>query len=296
MNEMLLPERRLLSAQAVRVTFRDVQPDRPKRNRPKRDPTKQDQAASMMVRQPRHTTVMTEAVEADALLISPVASLPAADDGALTVVWLPTGGTAQGDLEKTAERWIGQATHGTAPIRASIRTNAIVWAPSRAVVHAHPDQWQDALDAVIRFTLIARHTTTLEKEMQAVWPELDRHAGLSHAVKLRHQWRQPAINRITATVTRMRLSLLHIQTALEQLDPNLSAGSKRLCAELILQAGIYDRLEVLEEPIQFALDHCELANTRLIDHKTASIEIILTALITIALLIQTFIIFQDLPK
>jgi hypothetical protein len=269
MNEMLLPERRLLGAQAWRVTFNGER-------RGARDAI----AGS------------TEAIEVDAALVgSPVAA-----DGALIVIWLPTGGAVQADVEKTADRWIGQGAGDRPAVRANVRTSTVVWTPARAVVHAHPDQWEDARDAVMRFTLMARATGALEQEMQAVWPALDRHAGLSHAVKLRHQVRQGAINRMTETVTRMRMSLLQVTAALEQVDPNLSAASKRLCAELILQAGLYDRLEVLEEPIQFALDHYELANSRLIDHRTASVEIILTLLITVALLIQTIMIFQDLPK
>ncbi len=54
------------------------------------------------------------------------------------------------------------------------------------------------------------------------------------------------------------------------MDPSLQADSKRLFGELALQAQLYDRLEVLGEPIDFALEHYELINSRLLEAQQAN--------------------------
>ena len=65
---------------------------------------------------------------------------------------------------------------------------------------------------------------------------------------------------------------LRVSKALEQLDPALGKSSKRLYSELASAAVLWDRLDPLDEPIQFTLDQYELANTRLIDAKTAEMD------------------------
>ena len=75
---------------------------------------------------------------------------------------------------------------------------------------------------------------------------------------------------MTLSATRMKAQYLRLTQALEQLDPRLDETSKRIFAELILAASLYDRLELLEAPIQFALDQYEIANSRLIEEKNAT--------------------------
>jgi hypothetical protein len=274
------------------------------------------------VREPRRAAVTAHALALDAVLGPALgdptdddakASLPdapapggstaetiaredtAADDGALLVVWLPTGNAVPSKQEKRLTQWVEQG--GAQIVRATIRTTRVVWAGQRALVYVSPEEWPDTLDAIVRFTLLARDTIALEHEMQSLWPALDKHAALTHAVTFRQGRLQARINHMTEAVTRMRISYLQIESALEQADPGLSSASKRLCGELIEQAAIYDRLEVMCDPIEFAVDHYELANTRLIDHKHASAEFFLTGLIVVALVVQTAIILvQELLK
>jgi hypothetical protein len=77
---------------------------------------------------------------------------------------------------------------------------------------------------------------------------------------------------------------LRLQTALEQLDPTLSGTSKRMFADLVEAAALHDRVEMLEDPIQFALDHYELANWRLTEIGAARTGKFLEVLIVIILL------------
>ena len=70
---------------------------------------------------------------------------------------------------------------------------------------------------------------------------------------------------MTEIVTRMKADWLRIANSLEQLDPTLAEASKRVFAELVNGAALYDRMEMLEAPIEFAMNQYELANTRLIE-------------------------------
>lgn len=275
MNEIALPERSreqsVAGAQAWRMTLEDVENDRP---------------TGTVVREPRYAAVNVHPVEVDAAL----ADSEDADDKSILVICVPTGGAVPADLERNVELWISRCSYYRPAVCANIRTNRVVWADTRAIIYASPDQSRDTFDAVLRFTLTARETSALEKQMRSIWPTVDKHAPLSHAVTLRQGHLQPQISKMTEAVTRMKISYLLIQSAIQQTDPSLSSASKRLYAELVLQAGIHDRLDILDEPIQFLLDHYELANTRLIEHKSASIEILLTGLIVILLLVQTAVI------
>jgi hypothetical protein len=308
MNERALAVTPALGAQAWRFTFA---------------PAGTDETSQMVIREPRHAAVTAQALALDAMLAAALGDAnddevkalvppgdPAGDttpanlaredlapgpDDALCVVWLPTGNAVPSKQEKRLAQWVEQG--GDHVVRATIRTTRVVWTGQRALVYASPDEWPDTLDAVVRFTLLARDTVALEREMKSLWPALEKHAALTHAVNFRDGRLQARVNHMTEAVTRMRISYLQIESALEQTDPGLGSASKRLCAELVLQAGIYDRLEVMCDPIEFAVDHYELANTRLIDHKHASVEFFLTGLIVVALVVQTAVILvQELLK
>ena len=106
--------------------------------------------------------------------------------------------------------------------------------------------------------------------MQEMWTTMETDAPLTHAVTPRQQGSQKHVNEMTLSATRMKAQYLRLTQALEQLDPRLDETSKRIFAELILAASLYDRLELLEAPIQFALDQYEIANSRLIEEKNAT--------------------------
>jgi hypothetical protein len=277
MTETVLRERTatavtpIIEAKAWRITFADVDRDPP---------------AGAVISEPRHVATTAQPIAVEAALADPGGT----DDGSLLVIWLPTGQAAPAALERDAELWISQCSYYRPAVRANIRTNRVVWANTRALIYATPDGFADTLDAVRRFTLIARETSALEKQMKATWPMVSKHIGLTHAVKSRQQRRQADVNRMTETATAMKMSYLRIQAAIEQHDPGISTASKRLAAELVLQAGIHDRLDILDEPIQFALDHYELANTRLTEHKGYAREMVLMGVIVFLLLVQTAVI------
>jgi hypothetical protein len=192
-------------------------------------------------------------------------------DRPIAVLWMPTGAPADVEAGWVAAIPAGESSERV--VRAGLRTARIVWTDRLAIVYTAQEQLEDALDALIRFTVVERDTAALETKMPAIWASIDADTPLTHTVlPSDHDRRKAEVNRTTETVTKMASSALRLEIALQQLDPALQSSSKRLFAELALQAGLEDRLEMLAEPIDFAIEHYELINSRMIEAKQFMIE------------------------
>ena len=191
--------------------------------------------------------------------------------GGLTVVWLSSGVKTPAAIEREADEWLraGGARRREANVRADVRTVRVLWGENRALIYASPGDIRLALDATIRFALVQREALALEATMKSAWASIDADSALTHSVSRRHQKQQRHVNEMTEMATRMRADWLRIANSLEQLDPTLAEASKRVFAELVNGAALYDRMEMLEDPIEFAMDQYELANTRLIEANLA---------------------------
>ena len=187
--------------------------------------------------------------------------------GALTVVWLPPGVKSPATIERDADEWIraGGARRKEANVRADVRTVRVMWDESRALIYASPGDIRFALDAIVRFSLVQREAVALEATMKSAWASIEADSALTHAVTRRQQRQQRHVNEMTEIAMHMKAAWLRVTNSLEQLDPTLAEPSKRVFAELVSAGALYDRMEMLEGPIQFALDQYELANTRLIE-------------------------------
>ena len=219
------------------------------------------------VRGPDLVLAASEPIEVSQALDEPRAP---AGDTSLALVWLP-GSNPSASLEEEMQGWLG-APEEHEIVRAGIRTVRVAWSSDRCVVYAPTEQFDDALDAVLRFTLAKRLTTSLEARILDVWADLDRDIPLSHSVGPWKFGAQKRVDARTERVTRLNAEFLRLQTAVEQLDVKLASASKRLYAELVLQGTIYDRMEMMEDPIEFVMDHYDNANTRLIESRNAGIE------------------------
>jgi hypothetical protein len=194
--------------------------------------------------------------------------------GGLTVIWLPPGVKTPATIERDADEWIraGGARKREANVRADLRTVRVLWDEGRALIYASPSDIRFAVDAIFRFCVVQREALALDARMKSAWASIEADSALTHSVTRRQQRKQPHVNEMTEIATRMKADWLRVTNSLEQLDPTLAEPSKRLFAELVSGAALYDRMEMLEDPIQFALDHYELANTRLIEANVAHKE------------------------
>ena len=244
------------------------------------------------------TIVISEPRDITALLFPLAPSHALAEPSPLgqwTLVWMPPGVNAPASIESAAEAWVRGAglQSREASARADVRTMRVVWNESRAVIYANPGDIRAALDAIVRFGAAQKEALALEATMKATWASIEEDAALTHAVTKRHQKRQRHVNEMTEIATRMKMAWLRIKRSLEQLNPGLATPSKRLFAELVAAASLYDRIDMLEEPVQFALDHYEISNTRLIETNLAREErinsILGYGLITVLLALQIWL-------
>jgi hypothetical protein len=213
------------------------------------------------VMEPRHLFAELRPMDA----VDVLAAVTPQSRSSFTIVWIPQGGKVSASIEQDAEAWLlgGQVGNRTA-VRAGIRTVRVFWIPGRALIYASPANISSALDAVVRFTVAQCDTIELENEMDLTWAAIEADASLTRSITRRRQLKQSShVDAMTVMVTSMKAKFLRISRALEQLDPSLEDSSKRINAELVNASALYDRLELLEDPVQFALDHYEIINTRL---------------------------------
>ncbi len=217
--------------------------------------------------------------------------------GALTVVWMPQGANTPATIERDVDEWVrGAGVEARAKevnVRADVRTLRAVWGEHRAVIYANQSDIHFALDAILRFSVAQREAYALEATMKSMWASIEADTALTHALTMRDQKRQRHVNEMTEVATRMKMAWLRVSRSIEQLDPALADPSKRLFAELVSAVSLYDRVEMLEDPVQFALDHYEVSNTRLIDMTLARVDRVNSiygyGIIIILLIIQIWI-------
>ncbi|MBS0267959.1 MAG: hypothetical protein JSS54_03150 [Proteobacteria bacterium] len=199
-----------------------------------------------------------------------VASMTSITPGALTIVCLPLGVNYPKNIELDAETWMRDAAGQT--VRAGVRTVRVFCAQDRALIYAATDHIHSVIDAVVRFTVAQRETIELEKAMNAAWSSIDADVPLTRSVTRHRQAYQKHLDEMNERSARMKAKHLRICRALEQLDTDSDELSRRVFSELVLAGALYERVEELEDPIEFALDQYEIANTKLFEEKNAAKE------------------------
>ena len=191
----------------------------------------------------------------------------------LTVVGLPISAdqTLAGEQELLA--WIGEADkRGKPPMRASARTARAVVCDNRALIYARDEHMRDALDGLVRFIVLDRQVAFQEDAMRRLWASIDVDVDLTHALAPGYNARQAAVNEMTELAGRAKASNLRTGIALAQMNPALSDPSKRLFGEFAVVAGMHERYDSLIDPLTYAVETYDRANTRMIETRNAAKE------------------------
>jgi hypothetical protein len=222
---------------------------------------------AVLIKKPRNVTAV----------LTPIDMQEAWEEGSrvtghsLILVWAPPGVNGPFGVERDLDAWMrGRAeSYERTLIRAGIRTVRVAWDGARAVICCADDHLRDAIDAVLRFSVAEWDTAELERVLASTWRGVEEEAALLHSIGRRQLRRQKRLDALTESSVHMKMRYLKVCQSLEQFDATLPEPSQRLYSELVLAARLYDRLEQLDEPIQFMLDQCEIANTRLMDTRNA---------------------------
>jgi outer membrane protein OmpA-like peptidoglycan-associated protein len=255
-------EKPVLSARAWRVTFRV--------------PASEADFGSLVPDAPRPLVAVREEFDVTEALD---AASPETESTEFVIIWAPPGATS---VERRVESWVGAQSP---LLRASISTIRVVWSNNRAMFFCAPEPSESGYDAVVRFTVIMREAAALDEQMASVWRSMNEHVRF--AVGSPAWSKRKEINLAAKKAVETKMALLRTQTSLEQLDAKLASTSKRLCAEMILAANLHDRLEVMEDPLQFANDRYEIVNARLIESNYARKGLWMEVLIALLLAMNT---------
>jgi hypothetical protein len=251
-------------------------------------PAPSDGVEAIEIAEPRSVTALLKPAAPSDVLAQPGPQT----DGALTVIWMLPSVNTPVTIERDVEDWMRSAgaERKEASARADVRTLRVIWGGDRAVIYGNQGDIRHALDAVARFAVAQREALKLEATMRSTWASLEADIALTEALRSGDGERRRHIHEMTEIATRMKIAWLRVGRAIEQLNPALADPSKRIFAELVAAASLFDQVEMLEDSVQFALEHYEISNTRLIDMKLVRQEridsIVGYGLIIILLLIQ----------
>ena len=119
---------------------------------------------SVVIKEPRNVNAVLTPVDVEEAL----ASGRTESGGSLMIIWMAPGVNTPPSIEHDVEAWMrdGASSVRQTPVRATIRTVRVIWHDSRALIYTNAEQLQDAIDAVVRFTVADRETTALELAME----------------------------------------------------------------------------------------------------------------------------------
>jgi hypothetical protein len=219
-----------------------------------------------ILQEPCNRYVIADEVDVSDALADSAPEDDAENDESLLLIWLPRAASSPPGIANRVETWVQDGAKSEQPlVRASIRTVLVLWTERRAVIYSTQDELDAAINSVVRFTVAARRIESLERQLATAWTDVENHVALTHASSSRGLRMQSEVNDMTERATRMKVVYLRLENALQQSDAALRMPAKLLFSELALQARLPERLDLLDEPIQFLLDHYELSNTRLIE-------------------------------
>lgn len=195
------------------------------------------------------------------------------DSDTLIVVGLPLSAeqTLAGEQELLA--WIGETDkNGKPPMRASARTARAVVCDNRALIYARDEHIRDALDGLVRFVVLQREVVFQETAIRRLWAAMEKDFELTHALAPGYNKRQASVNEMTELAGRAKASNLRTGIALAQSNPALTDPSKRFFGEFAVVAAMNERYDQMIDPLTYAVETYERANTRMIETRNAAKE------------------------
>jgi hypothetical protein len=211
----------------------------------------------------------------------------------IVLITVASGQAASYELQARIERWAQAGGTESWPCVDLALRSRVIWSPTRAAVIGPSEAMGDAVPAVLLQSWLAAETSGLEQEVDEIWPALDADSRLTHAVSRRDLREQKRVNVLTRQVTGLRGRRIWAERMVDRPDAGLTPPSRRLFLELARQSEIADRLEGLEDPIEFAQDLYESANDRLTEFRYFSTELRVEWLILAVLALELAAIVVD---
>jgi hypothetical protein len=211
----------------------------------------------------------------------------------LTFVHLLPGIETPLDIQKEFEAWVLQGDTTAPYLDVTGRNVRLLWRGRRGLAFAPRQEAEDCLAAAAVFSHVHGTLLAEESRLEKTWQSMTDDAALTHdihRVALREQRR---VNQMTRQFQTARIFVARMDIALQRPEPTLSAPTKRLLNELVLQADLISRVRLLDDAIEVGEDLYELANDRMIEHRNYLVEIWIETAILLAILAELVVLLVD---
>ena len=210
---------------------------------------------------------------------------------------LASGANSPFEWRQRAESWILSTPNGSinsAPFDILLQSDRILWRPGRAVIISAPDRIHDHVLGITNFCFYENELRRLEMDIQGWWLIAARDTDLTHQVDWSAVQRWPHVNQMTQLVTQARMRLVRLTRPLERASSTLPGASRRLVAELLLQAEVTDRLVDADDKLEVFEDLYELANDRISEFSYFRREYTLELWIIVVLAVEAALVLYNL--
>jgi hypothetical protein len=241
-----------------------------------------------VIRSPRAALAYAEPIDPTAGLGNRVRPGAGGDD--FTFVFVPAGQATPYEVQKEVEGWMSNRPgEAGGALEIQFRSERLIWRRHRAVCFGVPQALDEVFAAVGHFTFCERELSRLEQKVEETWPMVEDDSYLADDISAREVKSRTHVGTMMRTVTAMRIDYVRIQTVLESPAAELTGLSRRLFAELAVQANVVDRLRLLDDSVEVIQDFYRLAHERLLELRSYFSEVRGNTLIVIVLLVELLI-------
>jgi hypothetical protein len=270
----LVEEQRSLQAQAWRIAFADK--------------ALADKTPLAVIRRPRAAWAYAQPVDPATVLATVDAPAASVDD--FTFVFVPAGEVTPYETQKQVESWIASRPgESGSPIEIQFRSERLIWRRRRAACFGAPQALDGVLAGVSHFAFCERELGRIEEKIEESWPALQNDAHLAGSLSGRDLKNRPHVGTMSRTAVAMLIDYARIESALEAPAAELTGLSRRLFAELAVQANVVDRLRLLDDSVKVIDDFYRLAHERLFDLRSYFSEVRGNTLILLVLIVELLI-------
>jgi hypothetical protein len=235
------------------------------------------------IRRPRAAWAYAQPIEA--VLSGRAGTAAKADD--FTFVFVPAGEATPFEVQKQVESWMASRPgESGGPIEIQFRSERLIWRHRRAVCFGDPRALDEILVGVTHFSFCEGELGRIEQKVEEIWPTLQQDNFLADSLTARDLKNRPHVGTMSRTAVAMLVDYARIESALETPAAELSGLSRRLFAELAVQANAADRLRLLDDQVKVIDDFYRLTYERLFDLRAYLSEVRGSTLIVIVLVVE----------
>ncbi len=218
------------------------------------------------------------------------------DSDAFYFVFLPSGSVTPIEWQRAAEQWMNEPSPlAECPtLDLVVQSDHVLWRPGRAVLVGNASRLDEIRAGLIDFSFHEGELRKLERELEADWPRAESDVSLAHDVDRRALVGCGHIGQMSQRTALRRIRFARLAPRLEKASTSLAGSTRRLVAELTLQAEVVDRLKNVDDRLEVFEDLYELANDRLAEFQHFRREYRLEAWIIVILVIEVLLMLFEI--